>query len=241
MSKILELNEKKHLEDATLNFTNNRIIGAIFMIAQVGHVCLRRRFGVRILKVENILFSWSGLMLIAALADWITRLPLIGAKLDYASFRIFAVIYLIRAIYHLVKAYLEAKEIPHRYTRHMGDSYVADLINKFDIPYFKRNMLRINAIVEPIAMFVIAEIIGRTLAPNLGIFLKIVSVCMCAIGILAIQNNNRLRWDQNDSIVLGRHTQHNMKGTKSSAKKTTTNRPTRSHTVNQPVKKNNRS
>jgi len=211
--------ENKHMEDAALNFTDNRIIGVLFMMAQIGHIFLRRRFGVRILQVQNILFTWSGLMLCASLADWITSLPLLGAKLDYASFRLFGVIYLIWAIYHLVRAYLDSRHIPFRYTRHLGDSYVVDLVTKFDIPFFKKNVLRINAVAEPIVMFVIAEIIGRTLSPNLGIFLKLVAISMCAIGIFVIQNHNKLKYNQNDSIVLSDVTQHNMKGAKPSAKK----------------------
>ncbi|PKV50821.1 hypothetical protein ATE84_2888 [Aquimarina sp. MAR_2010_214] len=225
--EALKLNEKKHLDEAALNFTDNRVLGAIFIIAQVGFVFLRRNFGVRILKVEMILFAWSGLMLIAALADWITDLPLLGATLDYASFRLFAIIYLVRAIYHTVRAYLNAKQIPHRYTRHLGDSYIFDVISKLEMPFFKKSRLRINAFAEPIAMFFIAEIVKRTIAPNLGIFLMIVAVCMLVVGILVINNHNKMRWDQNDSMVLGNLTQKNMKDAKPSAKKNTVSRASR--------------
>lgn len=222
--EALKLEEKKHIEEAALNFTDNRILGVIFIIAQVGFVLLRRNFGVRILKVEMVVFAWSALMLIAALADWITNLPLLGAKLDYASFRLFAMLYLVRAIYHMAKAYLEAKQIPHRYTRHLGDGYIFDFISKWELPFFKKNRLRINAFAEPFVMFCIAEIVGRTIAPNLGMFLMIVAICMCVVGILVINNHNKMRWDQNDSMVLANVTQNNMKDAKPASKKNTVSR-----------------
>ncbi len=216
--------EKKHINEAGLNLTDSRVWGLLFLLAQIGHVFLRRNFGVRIQKLDYILFTWSGMMLIAALADWITRLPLLGAKLDYASFRIFAIIYLIRAIYHLIRAYLEARHIPHRFTRHTGDSYVYDIISPLNLPFFRQHILRIDAFAEPVVMFIISEIIGRTLAPNLGIFLKIIAVAMCAVGVQIINNHDRIRWDQNDSIVLGKMTQHNMKDAKPSDRKQSVSR-----------------
>ncbi|TYA74943.1 hypothetical protein [Seonamhaeicola marinus] len=231
---------KTHISDTALNFSDNRFIGILFMLAQVGHVFTRRNFGARALKLENIIFSWSAMLLIAGLANLITRLPFLGT-LDFASFKLFAWIYLFLAIYHAIRAYLNARAIPHLYTRHLGDGFVYDVISKLDMPFFKQSSLRINAFAEPVVVFVIADIIGRFLAPNLGLFLKIVSIAMMVIGVFVIQKHDDLRWDQNDTIVLGQVTQHNMKDTKVSGKKHSVSKTSRSHVVRPQNNKNHRS
>ncbi len=235
--EIHKLKEKTHIESAALNYTDNRALGAIYLLAFVGFVFTRKNFGVRTMKLQNILFTFSVLMLWAALADWITKLPLIRAELDYSSFKLFAVAYLALSIYHLVKAYMASQKIPHLYTRHIGDSYIAS-IAKLDLPFFKKDMLRINAFAEPIVFFVIAQIVGRTIAPNLGNFLMIVAVAMCVFGILIINNHKKLLWDQNDAMFLGELTQDNMKDAKPGSRKKNVTRANRA-AVSRPVQKPN--
>lgn len=217
--------EKKHIEQV-LNFTDNRVLGVLFYLAQIGFVMLRRNFGARILKPDLILMSWSGLLFIAALADWITDIPFLGAKLDFATFKLFAHIYLVRAIYHAVKAYLNSRKIPFLYSRHLGDGYVADILMKHNLPFFKRSVLRINAFGEPVVMCVIGLIVHKTLSPNLGTLLVIISIAMLVVGVYIIHNHDEHRYDLNDSMVLGNMTQKNMEGAKPSMKKGSATRAT---------------
>lgn len=216
---------KKHIEEV-LNFTDNRVFGVLFYLAQIGYVFVRRNFGVRLLKLEMVLISWTALLLLSELANWLTNLPFVGAKLDYTSFKLFGYIYLFRAIYHMVKAYLKSRKIPFLYSRHIGDSYISGWILQLNAPFFKQNILRINAFAEPLAMFVIAQIISKTLSPNLGILLIIISIAMCAVGVFIINNHDEHRYNLNDSMVLGEMTQQNMEGMKPTASKGNTSRAT---------------
>lgn len=218
--EILKLEKQKPVEDAALNFTDSRVIGIIFYIAQIGFVFLRKNIGVRILKVEIISFTTSGMFFIAALADWITDLPLLGAKLDYSSFRIFTVLYGLFAIYHMIKAHLDAREIPFTYSRSLGTSHLQELIFKLNMPFIRQSTQRLQAFVEPVVMIVIARVVHLTISPNLGNFLTLVALAMCVIGVLVINNTDKMRWDLNDSIVLAKHTQDNVKDNKTNPPQT---------------------
>ncbi|WP_281989353.1 hypothetical protein [Aquimarina aggregata] len=231
----LHSDEPNHLENVVLNVTNSKLLGIAFLISMIGFVFVRRNFGCRIIKPESTLFTFLILLVIEGFTSWYAEIPFIGQKIDLSSFLILGVAYVALSIYHLIRAEMDARTIPYRYTRSPGDGYVFDWISKLNLPYFKQNPQRINAFIEPLFVFVVAMMIGKYI-PNLGMFIKLIAICMCVTGVFIIKNHDDLKHDQNDALILGNLTQENMKDTKSGSRKTSAS-PSKRATVSQPTRK----
>ncbi len=202
-----KLDQQKPVEDvAHASLTDNKLIGFFFYFAMVGFVIMRKNIGVRLLKAETVLITTLGLFFYAELAHYFSSLPIIGKGMSYASFKIFTVIYLVLAVYHLIKSFIESRKIPYTYTRSTGISHIQPLIFRMNLPFIGQSKQRLDAIVEPLVFFLIAELVYHTVSYSLGIFLMIVSFSMVAIGAVVIRNEDEYRHSLNDSQFLARKT-----------------------------------
>lgn len=196
------MSNNKPIEKAALSFTDNKLIGFAFFMALIPFTFMRYQIGVRTLKPQVVLFNISCLWLITYLCEWITSLPLVSAQLDFAAWKIFTLLYMIVSLVHIIRGRLEAKTIPFTYTRSLGNSYLYGLWTRLNIRYF-RSEIRFQAVIEPLIVFLISRAVYYLVAPNLGNFLTLSAICVALIGRLVIDNENSLRWDQNDSLFMG--------------------------------------
>lgn len=211
----LKLDKKTPVEEvAQFSFVENKAIAVCFWIGMIGIVMMRKRIGVRMLRIENVVFTITGLFFFAHIANYFSQLPFIGKGLSYSSFKVFMIIYGICAIGHMIRGFIDSRRIPYTYTRSLGISLIQDVVFKMNLPFIGQSVSRLQAIVEPFLYFIIAEVVYHFLSPSLGAFMIFICVCMIVMEVVQFHNAERIRHDQNDAIILAKHTQHNVKDNK---------------------------
>jgi len=204
MNDINKTQETKPLEKVVFSWSDNRLIGAAFIIALPLLLLLRFRIGIRILRVDLAAFLICVLSLIANLSDWLRNLPFIGSsrQMDMAAWKIFILIFTVLFIVRLIRSFQETKRrTPFTYSRSLGNSWLFPMFKNSPVAFFRKE-LNFQLILEPIICLVFSIIVGKNIAPNLGTFLMISSVALFIVMWQIRSNLFTLRYDRNDAMII---------------------------------------
>lgn len=203
MSDLNTKHEPRPLEKAVFSYTDDRLAGIAFLMSMPLIFLLRFRIGIRILRVDMGALLIFCLSVISYLSDWISNLPIIGSsrQMDLAMWKLFIGAFALLFAIQLVSAYREIKRNKlYTYTRSLGRSRLWPLFRETPLKFIKTE-LDFQIFIEPVIALVGSIMLGE-LAPNLGTFLGLSSMCLFVVGWKIRSNMLNLRHDANDAAIV---------------------------------------
>ena len=217
-----EAEKQRPMEEHPLNYTNQWWVQVMFCLGLILIVIIRKRIGVRVLRVDLIVAATLALLFIAFLSDFLNKAPLLNANIDFFALLVFTGVFAVSAVYKTVRAHIDvARGIPFQYTRYQGDSYLyapylqlVKWINNTWINTYVRSQARFQQFVEPALLFIAARLVWYFIAPNLGMLLTLMTTGVFVVEMILLGNAHMLKYDQNDAYLLNQAFQQNMEEVK---------------------------